>query len=336
LFEGKERLSFGISRNGTGAAPPLRTGQSIIATSFRYFAAVAERSSIRAAARTLNVAPSAINRQILMIERALGIELFERVGRTLRISEAGQILLQNVRQSQRGFEESLSAIAALRGLQRGKIAVATVESVSVSLLPDVLAAFAAQYPGIEITVNVASSQAVSAFVRAGEADIGFTFNPGSLEGLRAVYERDLPLGALVAPSHPLAKRRRVPLADCLKYPIALPMQGLSLRAILEAAIARMPEPPRAAFEANSLRLMSALALRGRCIAFQTAIGIEKELSAKSLVLIPLSDPLLPLDRFTIVEPAGRKPSLAAAALLRQIVAQLSSEPRRRSGRARLK
>ena len=83
-------------------------------------------------------------------------------------------------------------------------------------------------------------------------------------------------------------------------------------------------PPRPTFEANSLRLMSALVRRGRCIAFQTAIGIEQETAARSLVLIPLSDPLLPLDRFTIVHPAGRRPTLAAAALLELIAARLKA------------
>jgi DNA-binding transcriptional LysR family regulator len=67
----------------------------------------------------------------------------------LRLSEAGAILLKTVRASQRGYEETLSAIDALRGLQRGKIRIATVESVSGSLLPDLLAKFAARYPGIE-------------------------------------------------------------------------------------------------------------------------------------------------------------------------------------------
>jgi len=242
----------------------------------------------------------------------------------LRLSEAGAILLKTIRSSQRGHEETLSAIDALRGLQRGKIRIATVESVSGSLLPDLLAKFAARYPGIEMAIVVTGSEAVANLVRAGEADLGFTFNPGSLAGLAKVYERDLPVGALLSPAHPLARRRRLSLADCLDYPIALPSPGLSLRNILDAALARRKERPRASFESNSLRLMSALARRGRCIAFQTVIGIEQELTVKSLVLIPLNDPNLPLDRFTIVQPAGRKPTHATAALLKDILAALQA------------
>lgn len=205
-----------------------------------------------------------------------------------------------------------------------------MESISVTLLPDFLASFASQYPGIELAVTVAGSQAVAGLVRAGEVDIGFTFNPGSLEGLLTVYERDLPIAALVSPSHPLAKRRRVSLTDCLRYPIALPSAGLSLRAILDTALTRMSPPPRATFEANSLRFMSALARRGRCIAFQTTMGIEQELAAKTLVLVSLSDPLLPVDRFTIVRPLGRKPTLASAALLKQMIGSLETPTGRKT------
>jgi DNA-binding transcriptional LysR family regulator len=108
----------------------------------------------------------------------------------------------------------------------------------------------------------------------------------------------------------------------------LPAPGLSLRTILDTVLSGMSPPPRVALEANSLRLMSALAGRGRCIAFQTMIGIERELAAKSLVLIPLSDPLLPVDRFTIVRPEGRKATLAAAAFLGQTMSRLKTGSRK--------
>lgn len=313
----------------------MRADRSVIATAFRYFAAVAEVNSIRAAARRLNVAPSAINRQILIIERTLGIELFERIGRSLRLSEAGAILLRSLETMERRYEETLSTIDALRGLRRGKIRIATVESVSVALLPDLLAEFAVRYPGIEIAVTVRGSDAVADLVRQAEADLGFTFNPTSLEGLVPVYQRDLAIGALLSPTHPLAARRRLTLADCLQYPLALPSRGLSLRAILDTALSRMTPPPRPSFESNSLRLMSALVRRRRCIAFQTVIGIEQERAAGSLVLVPLNDALLPLDRFTVVHPAGRKPTLAGAAFLDLIARRLKPAAHRPGSRRKL-
>lgn len=311
-----------------------RLERSPLATAFRYFAAVAENGSIRGAAAALSVAPSAINRQVLLVERGLGTELFDRVGRSLRLSEAGHILLAHVRGAERTYEDALSAINELRGLKRGKVHLATVESVSVHMVPELLAVFMNLYPGIEVRVTVTAAETVTALVRSGEADMGLTFNPHGLDGLDVAFERPFPIGALMSPDHPLARRRRLALADCAAFPLVMPARGLSLRSLIDAALRSSDKPVRPAVEANSLRLMAALARRGGCIAFQTVIGIEPELAAGNLVLVPLADEALPLNRLTFLRQAGRRGTLAARALAEHIVGGLSTWRPRLSGHAK--
>ena len=284
---------------------------ALIAIGYRYFLAVAETGSVRAASRSLNVAASAISRQLILLEESLGVSLFDRSGRGLTLSPAGLILLQGLRVAAQGHEKTLDELSALKGLKRGLLRIATVESISVSILPDMLLDFASRYPGIEVAVTVAGSDAVTAIVREHQADLGFTFNPTSLEGLEAVASSDLHLGAIMAPAHPLARAQRLSLADCADFPLAWPSPGLSLRAILDSAPAARRIRP--AFECNSLRLMASLARRGSCIAFQTPIGIEQELASGELVWIPLSDKRLPLDRLKVVarQGAGGRPALDA-------------------------
>jgi DNA-binding transcriptional LysR family regulator len=174
-----------------------------------------------------------------------------------------------------------------------------------------LLVFAKAYPGIEVEVTVAGSDAVTSLVRDHAADVGFTFNPSSLEGLSVAASRDLHLGAVMAPNHPLAKVKRLNLADCLPHPLAWPSRGLSLRTVLEALpVARKVRP---AFECNSLRLMASLARRGSCIAFQTPIGIEQELKDGDLVWVALADKRLPADRLKVVcrSGAGSRPAVEA-------------------------
>ena len=89
-------------------------------------------------------------------------------------------------------------------------------------------------------MTVAGSESVTSLVRDLQADLGFTFNPVSLERLEAVVTRDLNLGAIMARDHPLAKMPRLSLGDCLAYPVAWPSQGLSLRSILDNAIPVAP------------------------------------------------------------------------------------------------
>ncbi len=296
---------------------------SLLPTGYRYFAAVAEAGSVRAAALMLNVAASAISRQVILLEQQFNIALFERRGRGLKLSAAGEILLNGLKSAVQGHEATLDHLDALRGLKRGRIRIATVESISVSALPDLLARFAADHPGVEITVTVAGSDAVTDLVRGHDADIGFTFNPATLEGLDVRLAKDMPLGAVMRRDHPLARERKLLFAHCLAYPVAWPARGLSLRAILDKLQASAKVTPPHAFECNSLRLMAALARRGRCIAFQTPIGIEQEIADGSLVFVPLANRRIPPDRLTIVHRPGSAAGLAASVFLALAVKHFS-------------
>jgi DNA-binding transcriptional LysR family regulator len=289
--------------------------ESYLAIGHRYFAAVASAGSIRAASRELNVAASAISRQLMLLEAQLGLDLFDRHGRQLRLTSAGEVLLAGLRNANAQHEAIMDQLGALRGLKRGRVRVAAVESISASLLPALLIAFGDAYPGIDVTVTVAGSDAVTELVRQHEADIGFTFNPVSLEGLAVEFTRDMQLGAIMAPGHPLAKASKLSLADCLAHPVAWPSRGLSLRAILDRALGSRRAIPQMRIECNSLRLMAALARDGKSIAFQTEIGVEDDLAAGTLVFVPLVMRKLPLDQFMVVRRSGSKARPAIDAFL---------------------
>lgn len=305
---------------------PIKAADSFLAIGHRYFAAVAAAGSIRAAARELNVAASAISRQLLLLEAQLGIDLFERHGRQLKLTSAGEVLLAGLRSAGAQHEAILDQLAALRGLKRGRVRVAAVESISASLLPALLIAFSEAYPGVDVSVTVAGSDAVTELVRQHEADIGFTFNPASLDGLAVEFTRDMQLGAVMAPDHPLASAAKLQLADCLAYPVAWPSRGLSLRAILDRALGPRRVIPQMRVECNSLRLMAALARDGNCIAFQTEIGVEDDLAAGTLVFVPLATRRMPLDQFMVVRRSGSKARPAIDAFLAISRQHLANSP----------
>lgn len=299
--------------------------ESLLTTGYRYFVAVAQAGSVRGAAETLNVAASAVSRQVILLERQFNIALFERRGRRLKLSAAGEILLNGLKSSVQGHEVTLDHLDALQGLKRGRIRIATVESISVSALPDLLAQFATDHPGVEVAVTVAGSDAVTDLVRNHDADIGFTFNPATVEGLDVRLVQEMEIGAIMRRDHPLARERKLLFAHCLDYPVAWPARGLSLRAILDEMQAAAKITPPHAFECNSLRLMAALARRGRCIAFQTRIGIEQEIAEGTLVFVPLANRRIPPDRLTIVHRPGRGAGPAAGVFLSLAVRYFSGK-----------
>ena len=296
------------------------TTDSFLSLAYRYFAAVAEVGSVRAAARLLGVVPSAISRQVGLLEQQLAVTLFERRGRQLALTEAGAILRLGLRAAGEGLEGTLDRLAALKGLQRGRVRLATVESLSVALLPQLLQLFAQQYPGLEISVTVAGSEGVSDLVRRHEADLAFTFNPQSLEGLAVEFERSVPVGVVMAPAHALARKRQLTLADCLTFPLAWPSRQLSLRQLLDRVLPAGGVRPRPVFECNSLRLMASLARSGACLAFQTPFGIEPDLKAGLLLFRPLPD--VPPGRLLLVRRTGAVSEPAAQALLSLAAQQL--------------
>ena len=288
----------------------MQRADSFLATAFRQFLQVAEAGSVRAAARQNNTAASAISRQIALLENHFGISLFDRVGRNLRLSPAGEALKSGLLASSEVHEQTLDALNALRGLRSGRLRIATVESLSMTILPDVLATFLDNYPGVQVSVFVAGSDAVTELVNDYTADLGFTFNPASLEGLEVLHASDLPLSAVMHASHPLASKEVLHFADCLRHPVALPARGLSMRALLDPLTNAHPDF-RPQFECDSLRVMASLARRGRCIAFQTPIGIEQDLADGTLIHTPLADRKLGVDRLVVIRRQGQAARLAA-------------------------
>lgn len=284
--------------------------RNLYSPAMRYFMAAAEAGSIRAASRELNVASSAVNRQILWLEDALGMQLFDRVGRRIRLSQAGELLLAHIRRTYSDFEGTVAELDALKGLRRGSVSIASVESVSEKLLPALISSFRKRYPGIHVSVSVSSSQDAAAKVEAAEADVGFTFDPPENSALTVAFEHELVIGALMSPSHPLADQGALGLHDCLKYPVALPAEGLSLRTRLDLVRSRIPGASRTYVEANSLRLMRALAREEDVIGFQTMIGCEDDLASGSLVFRPLSDAPLQADRLCVITSSLRALALA--------------------------
>ncbi|SDR03521.1 LysR family transcriptional regulator [Pseudovibrio sp. Tun.PSC04-5.I4] len=288
----------------------------------RYFAEAAEANSIRAAARKLNVASSAVNRQILTLEKQLGMELFERVGRTIRLSSAGEILLAHIRRTLSDLHATGDELDALKGLRRGVVSIATVESVTEAILPELIAQFRKDYSGIHVKVQVMSADRVAQAVERAEVDVGFTFEPPETDALHVSFKQALQIGAIMAPTHPLAGKEDVTLAQCFEHPVAMPAHGISLRGRLDVALSLSSIGGLTSVEANSLRFMKHLVRSGEMIAFQTVIGLEEELAAQRLVFKPLADPALAVDHFCIITSSLRGLALAPAIFFEQAVARL--------------
>jgi DNA-binding transcriptional LysR family regulator len=204
----------------------------------RYLDEVARNGSIRKAAGKLNVASSAVNRQILALEQEIGTPIFERLRKRLRLTATGELLIAHVRQTLKEHDRVRARIEDLKGLRRGEVTIATMGGLAASLLTPLVVEFRRNHPGVKILVRVLSVGEIINAVSSGEADLGFAFDLPRDPVLQSVATLDCRIGAVVPPGHPLADQLSVTIGTCIDYPLLLAGAGMTLRSVLDEAFAR--------------------------------------------------------------------------------------------------
>jgi DNA-binding transcriptional LysR family regulator len=262
---------------------PLRIHSSAI----RYFDAVRRAQSIREAARQLNVASSAVNRQIIKLEEEIGEPLFHRLPSGLVLTSVGEALARHVITVFQDLERTGAEIDDIHGARVGHITVAVVESVASSILPKVIDQSRARAPRVTFTVSVMGSFDIPAAVVSGEADVGVAFALRKSSELEQVFIAQFRLGAIVRPDHPLARNKTVTLSHCLGFPMILATPDLSINNLLEPLLSQGPAFLSPVITSGSIELMQELVTRGHGIAFQTNVGLDRRLADGSLVFIPI-------------------------------------------------
>ncbi len=296
----------------------------IHAPAIAYFDKVRRCGSFREAARSLNVASSAVNRQILKLEEELGAPLFERLPSGLRLTPAGEVFTRHVIAVMQDTERVSSELDALQGLRSGHVEITTVEGVTVDLLPVVIERMRNLYPNVSVGVSIMGSTAIPEQIVNGQADLGLAFALLRNNELHQLVRGRFHLGAIMPPDHPLASHQHLTFASCAAYPLILAKPDLSIAHLLQPAISQSKNWGRAVVETSSVELAKKLAMRGSGIAFQTRIGIEYELQRGELVHIPVMHNRPVMSDLGLYTRAGRSLPVAVDAFARMLVEEIAS------------
>ena len=268
---------------------PRENPMRIHSLAIRYFDAVRKAGSIREAARRLDVASSAVNRQILKLEDELGTPLFERLPTGLKLSSAGEILTRHVATVLRDAARAESELDALKGVKTGRVEIIAAESLNADFLPNVIGELQRKHAQVRVKVVIEGSLSIPAAIVNGDVDVGIGFSIPRNPELRQLAMGRFSLGAVVTPTHPLADRKRIKIADCADYPLILSDDQLSIRTVMHPIIVHARRTIKPAIEANSIELMKNLAERDLGVAFMSRVGLESAIRAKTLVHVPLED-----------------------------------------------
>jgi DNA-binding transcriptional LysR family regulator len=255
----------------------------------RYLDEVSRLGSIRKAASRLNVASSAINRQILALENELGAPIFERMPRRLRLTSTGEVLIAHVRETLKGHQRVEAQIEALKGLARGEVTIATMNGLAAGPLPRFLSSILHRHPRVHLRVRVLPFDQMTNAVLTGEADLALTYNAPTSPGLRIIASHDLALGAVVSPRHPLARRHSLRLADCAEFPLAIADFSMTIRPAVDLAFTRASLPLHPTIETNSIEFMKKIARSGQAITFLNAVDVGEDVAAGEIRHLPLDE-----------------------------------------------
>lgn len=235
----------------------------------RYFQAVARREHVSQAAGDLHVAQPSLSRAIARLEAELGVSLFDREGRRVRLNRFGTAFARRVDSALAALDEARRELHDAAGLDHGTVALAAE---TLRTLTGLLAGFLAEHPGVRFRLFQSSAQAMLGQLRTGEVDLCFASQPltgPSLETIELASEEVL---LAVPPAHPLAGRSRVGIGELADEPFVTTRPGYWQRALADQLFAHAGIRPAIACEGDEPGAIRGLISAGLGVGMLPAIS----------------------------------------------------------------
>jgi len=283
----------------------------------RIFVAVAERQHVTHAAEALNLAQSAASHAIASLEDRHQTKLFNRIGRHIELTDAGQAFLKEARAVLATVEAAELALIEFSNLKRGVLSVQASQTIANYWLPRHLAAFRSAYPQIEIRARIGNTAQVATAVENRETELGFVEGAIHSEQLTSTTVARDQIIVVAAPDHQLVKRKPITPTDLMAVEWVLREPGSGTRSVFEDALAEFGL--KAALRVV-LELPSNEAVRSAAEAGLGAAVISASIAAPSLEagLLQQIDFRLPEREFHVLTHRERHASRAAQAFLEML------------------
>jgi DNA-binding transcriptional LysR family regulator len=250
----------------------------------RAFRAVAGGLSVGAAARALHLTQPAVSQHLKLLETEAGLPLFERMGRRLVLTPAGDHMLACARGTLDLIEGASEAFAAMRGLKRGVLKLGAV-STAKYFAPSLLSAFTPAHPGVTVKFSVGNREEMIRQTAANEVDLIIMGRPPRELRTTAVPFAQHPLVIVASPNHPLAKHRRISLRQLANEDFLIREEGSGTRASMERVFRDRNVKFRSYMEVSSNETIKQAVMAGMGISFLSAHTVGLELQTGRLVCL---------------------------------------------------
>ena len=278
-----------------------------------HFLAVAEERHFTRAAARVHLTQSSLSSSVRALERELGSELFVRSTRKVELTEAGRALLPAARRTVAAAEDGRDAVAAVRGLVRGHLAIGAIQTLGQVNLPGLLARFHRRHPAVTVRVHHVGAPELVRHTADGEIDLAIVDLPLGPQGNR-VRAEPLAIESLqlaVAADDPVAHRRRVQLTDLADREFIEYRPDSALRASIDRACHTVGLQRHIACEVDALPDLVELVALGVGVSLLPPAAVR--MAGDRAIGVATDPPIL--RELVLVTPLDRKSSPAGAAFL---------------------
>ena len=224
----------------------------MLARQVRYFLAVAEHQSFTRAAEALHVSQPALSQQVRLMEESLGVQLFDRSGRTTRLTDSGEVYLEYVRRASQELREAKRAIHDVNDLSRGALRVAVTPTFTTYLVGPLIEAFYSRYPNIFLSVREISQEHMEELLLSDEVDVGIAFAGTLTSDIDTDPLLVETLALVVSTGHPLASETSIGLQALSAESLVLLSAEFATREQIDRFCRQHSIHPKVRMEANAI------------------------------------------------------------------------------------
>ncbi|MGJ8609474.1 MAG: LysR family transcriptional regulator [Octadecabacter sp.] len=255
----------------------------------QYLDMVARTGSIRRAADRLNISASSINRQLLVLEEELGTPIFERLPKTMRLTAAGEILIQHIRETLKEHNKARDRIEMLRGNHGGTVRIFATDGLANGVLLRMLADIRDNHPSISTSLTVATADVVLQNLVSGEADIAVALDLAHHPSINVTARFSSRIGAVFGTDHPIADHPPKRLSDYVDHGIVFPNEPHPFHRTITDLFTRAGRDFRPRHSSNSICNLKEMARHHGAIAVLPRIDVVDDLARRALSFAPLPD-----------------------------------------------
>ena len=290
-------------------------------SSLNYLNEIVKQGSIRKAAERLNITSTALTRRLKALENDVGVEIFERLPRGVRLNTAGEILITQIRKQIIEMEKIKSQIADLAGQRRGDVKISCSNYTLPNNLCRAIIKYKAEYQDVTFHVKFEDKENSTKSIINYSSDIAFMIAPPFSSDFKIIGKKNLELYIAMDINHPLAKNKNISIFDCINYKLLSPNSDYGIKQILKDYLLKYDITINADIVSDNLNFLKLSLLNTDYLLFDLGYDINTKSKDKiyNLIYKKIEDKNIPNVVVIIGQLKGRTLPVATAKFVDQFI-----------------